>query len=86
MHTVLTYKATRTPQLVEAGLTPDAAIDAANALYDTTKMLSNHGLLASGVSVIVMTDADAETAIASGRLPFRVVGKDSVLVHQCGGF
>ena len=86
MYTVLTFKATRKPQPVATGLDRGTAIEAANALYDTTKMLSNHGLLASGVSVIVMADADASTAVAAGCLPFRIVGKDSVLVHQCGVF
>lgn len=86
MHTVLTYKATRTPQAFATGLSKGAAIEAANALYETTKMLSDHGLLASGVSIVVMTDADALSAVAAGSLPFRVVGKDSVLVHQCGGY
>ena len=86
MHTVLTYKATRKPQSVATGLDRGAAIEAANALYDTTKMLSDHGLLASGVSIVVMTDTDAQAAVAAGSLPCLVVGKDSVLIHQCGGY
>jgi small ligand-binding sensory domain FIST len=86
MHTVLTYKATRTPKYVVSGLDLASAVAKANQLYDASKTLSDHGLLASGVCVVVLPDADAELAISQGCLPHRVMGEDSVIAHQCGGY
>ncbi len=81
MHSFLTFKASRKPQLVESGLSKEDAIQAACRLYENSKILSNHNLLASGVSVIVMTDEDAQVCVEQGRLPHGFRPE-----YQCGGW
>lgn len=83
MHSVLTYKATRAPRLVVASLSLPDAIKRANALYDHSKLLSDHGYLASGVTVVVLTDEAAALAIEEGRLPSP---SENALLYQCGSY
>lgn len=83
MYTVLTFKATRTPKLVVSGLDKPSAIVRASDLYDHAKILSDHAYLASGVTVVVMTDEEAQEAIESGTLPHLSKNR---LVYQCGGY
>jgi hypothetical protein len=86
MHTVLTYKATHSPKIVQAGLPLQTAIASANALYDAGQTFANHGLLVSGVCVVVMTDEDAARAVEAGCLPPARPSNKSLLIHQCGGY
>lgn len=83
MHSVLTYKATRVPRLVIASLSLPEAIKRAGELYDHSKLLSDHGYLASGVTVVVLSDEVAAIAIEKGSLPPR---SENALLYQCGGY
>jgi hypothetical protein len=81
MYSYLTFKATRTPKIIKSGRALNCAITEAASMYEQSKILSDHGLLASGVCVVVMTDEDAADAVSSEFLP---EGKS--LVYQCGGW
>lgn len=59
------------------------AIKTAGALYDHSKLLSDHGYLASGVTVVVMTDEAAAAAIEKGFLPSP---SENALLYQCGSY
>lgn len=83
MFSYITFKATRVPQIVESELTLQAAISEAERLYEHCKILSNHELLASGVSVLVLSDADALKAAEDGTLMNLSLG---AIKYQCGGF
>lgn len=83
MYSVLTFKATRPPQLVVAGISEAQAITKAGDLFDSSKVFAAHGFLVTGVSVIVMSDDNAKRAVESGLLP--PLSEDAV-VYQCGGF
>ena len=82
-YSYLTFKATRAPQLVSSSLPLQQAILLAAELYEASRLLSNHNLLATGVSIIVMKDDDALEAIKLGTLPL-IPGRN--IVYQCGGF
>jgi hypothetical protein len=81
MHAFITFKATRKPRTVQSGLPQAEAIAAASHFYDQAKILSDHELLASGVSVMVVTDEEAQAFEESGRIPH---GFKPLL--QCGGW
>ena len=67
MYSVLTFKATRQPQLVVAGLSEAQGIAKAGDLFDRSKVFVEHGLLFTGVAVFVMSDHDAMQAGQSPR-------------------
>lgn len=81
MYSVLTLKATRTPKIIEIGLSSSDAIAKASDFYDKAKIFSDHDLLVSGVSIVVMEDSDAAKAVEAGTLSLGVP-----LVYQCGGY
>lgn len=83
MYSVITFKSTRAPKLVCANFSWEEAVKKANDLYDQSKVLSDHGYLATGVSIIVMTDTSAELCVKNGKLASL---HGSALLHQCGGF
>jgi hypothetical protein len=83
MYSYLTFKATRTPRLVKAGLGLKDAIEQATMFYDHSKILNDHELLVNGVSILVMEDAVAEKAVADGHL-INIPAEH--IDYQCGGY
>ncbi len=81
LYSYLTFKATRQPRVVQSGLPIETAIADGSKFYDHAKLLSDHGLLASGVCVLVVKDDEAERAEASGALC-----ATEAIAYQCGGF
>ena len=84
MFSVVIHKATRKPTLATAGLPSMAsAIAAAHVLYEACKQLSNANVLASGVSILVLADADAEIITTTGIWPKSTTEHT---LYQCGGY
>jgi pyruvate-formate lyase-activating enzyme len=67
-HTVLVHKATRGPKITHSALTLSEAMAQADQLYEASKLLANAGVLASGVSVLVARQDQAERLVAQGCL------------------
>jgi hypothetical protein len=81
LYSVITFKATRKPQLAHSGLSKLAAIEAATRLYEAGKVMGDHGFMASGVSVMMATDKEAEQFVLDERLPHGFKSE-----FQCGGW
>lgn len=84
MFSLVIHKATRKPTLYSAGLPSlAAAVEASHALFEVCKKLSDAKLLASGVAVLVLTDASAEIVSTTGTWP-KSSTEDTL--YQCGGY
>jgi hypothetical protein len=83
MYSYILYKATKSPKVIQSGLSLDVAINLASHLYDQGKSIGfgDYYAQSNGVSVIVARDDVAREVEKSGHLTSGFKSD-----FQCGGY
>ena len=69
-YSVLTFKSTRGFKLLEGDLTWEEALASLDVWYAKSVLFAKHDLMASGVSIMIATEEDAEGLVIDYDIPF----------------
>lgn len=81
MYTVLSFKATRGFKILVRDVTWDTALRELDVWYRTSKTFFDHGLMPSGVAVMIATVEDADELALGYRIPFQ-----HKILYQAGSY